>query len=131
MLDELFGVLDAADIGLNVPGDGPGVRGGLPAPYVELPEITYGESGPGLDRLTDLSLMIIFGPADNANVFELALQHASSGGPKSIKVLLEQHAWTTCGTFFVKSAEPSIETERGNNPALAYTFHIDVTGRPG
>jgi len=130
VLDEILAVLAAADVGLNVPDD-QGVRGGPPAPYVELPEITYGESGPGLDRIADYGLMIIFGPATNSQVFRLALAFASSGGEQSVKLMLEAHQWQTCGTVFVKSAEPSLETERGGNPAIAYTFHIDITGRPG
>lgn len=129
-LDELFAVLEDADIGLNVP-DGQGVHAGPPAPYVQLPEVMYGESGPGLDRIPDLGLTVIFGQASNSAVFKLALQYASSGGTTSLKVLLEQHAWTSCGTVFVRSAEPSTEIDRGGNPALAYTFHIDITGRPG
>lgn len=131
VFEEIFATLDAADIGLNVPSDGPGVRGGLPAPYAELPEITYGDGGRGLDRIEDLGLMIVFGPATNAATFKLALQHASSGGPKSVEVILQSHVWVSCGTLFVRRAVPSLETERGGNPALAYTFHIDITGRPG
>lgn len=131
IFDEIFSVLSGAGIGLNVPADGPGVRGGIPAPYLELPEITYGEAGRGMDRLTDVGLVILVGRANNADSYRDALEYASSGGPKSVKILLEAHTWTTCGTVFVRSGEPSIETEQGGNPLLAYTFHIDITGRPG
>lgn len=131
IFDEAFAVLAAADIGLTVPRNEVGVHTEPPSPYLSLPEVTYGEAGRGLDRLTDLALIVIVGPANNPETFDLALEFASSGGPKSIPVLLQEHTWTSCGTLFVRSAEPSIETERGNNPALAYTFHLDVTGRPG
>jgi hypothetical protein len=130
LFDEIFTVLDAAAIGLNVPTDGHGVRGGPPAPYVELPMITYGEGGPGLDRITDCGLLVVFGPANNPIVFRLALEYASTTGTNSIKAALEAHHWTHCGTLFVRSAEPTMETVTGNNPAIAYTFHIDVTGAP-
>lgn len=128
LYDEIFAALEAADIGLNVPGDGPGVRGGTPAPYAELPTITYGAGGPGNHRIDDLGLMIVFGPANNAQVFRLALEHASTSGAKSIKTILEAHSWVACGSFYVTSAEPSVETVQGGNPALAYTFHLQITG---
>lgn len=127
-LDEVFATLDAAAIGLNVPTDKGGVRAGPPAPYVELPEITYGEPGPGLDRITDLGITIVFGPANNVQVFRLALAYASPSGSKSVAAALQSHAWTSCGTVFVKSAEPSVETVQGSNPSIAYTFHLDITG---
>ncbi len=75
LMDEIFEVLATAGIGLNVPGesDRGGVRAGPPAPYVELPEVTYGEPGPGLDRIKDLGLTVIFGPANNVKVFRTAL----------------------------------------------------------
>lgn len=126
--DEVFTALDAADIGLIVPSDKGGTRAGPPSPYVELPEITYGEPGPGLDRIKDLSITVIFGPANNAQIFRLALAYASPGGTKSIPAALRAHTWESCGTVFVKSAEPSIEDVQGRNPAIAYTFHLDITG---
>lgn len=128
VMDEIFAVLEAADIGLNVPGDGPGVRGGIPAPYVELPDVTYGEPGPGLDRVPDLGLTVVFGPANNATVFRTALLYASPSGTQSIRAALMAHTWTSCGTLFVARAEPSLETVAGQNPAIAYTFHLDITG---
>lgn len=128
LMDEIFAVLDAADIGLNVPGDGPGVRGSVPAPYVELPEITYGEPGPGLDRISELGVTVVFGPANNATVFRTALDYASPSGAHSIRAALEAHTWTSCGTVYVRRAEPSLETVAGGNPAIAYTFHLDITG---
>lgn len=126
--DEVFEVLDAAAIGLNVPSDKGGTRAGPPAPYVELPEITYQEPGPGLDRIKDLSVTVIFGPANNSKVFRQALAYASPGGSLSIPAALRAHTWVSCGTVFVKSAEPSTEDVQGNNPAIAYTFHLDITG---
>jgi hypothetical protein len=128
LFDEIFAVLDAADIGLHVPTDGAGVRGGVPAPYAELPDITYAAGGPGNHRIEDLGLMIVFGPANNAEVFRLALEHASTTGAKSIPALLAAHTWVACGTMFVARAEPSVETVQGANPALAYTFHLQITG---
>lgn len=126
--DEIFAVLDAAAIGLNIPDEGGGVRAGVPAPFVELPRIVYGEPGPGLDRISELGITVIFGPANNANVFRLALEYASPGGAKSIPAALRAHTWTTVGTVYVRDAEPSTETLQGANPAIAYTFHLDITG---
>lgn len=128
VMDEIFATLEAANIGLNVPGDGPGVRGGVPAPYVELPEIKYGLPGPGLDRIEDLGLTVVFGPANNATVFRTALLYASPSGPESIRAVLMAHTWTSCGTLFVARAEPTLENVAGANPAIAYTFHLDITG---
>lgn len=126
--DEVFSVLDAAAIGLNIPGEGGGVRAGVPAPFVELPMITYGEPGPGLDRLTDLGITVVFGPANNAEVFRLALRYASPGGALSIPAALRAATWTTVGTVFVKNAEPTTEIVQGAGPSIAYTFHLDITG---
>lgn len=126
--DELFATLDTANIGLNVPGSSGGVRHRPPAPYVELPDITYGAGGPGLHRIDDLGLLIKFGPANNAKVFRQALDYASPSGANSIKQVLEAHHWTAAGTVFVARAEPTIEGEQGSNPALGYTFHLQVTG---
>lgn len=130
LLDELFDVLDAADIGLHVPTDGAGVLASPPSPYVELPDVTYGSGGPGLDRIPDLGLTVVFGPASNADVFRTALQYASTSGPLSITAALHAHTWVQCGTLRVGNAEPIEATMMGANPALAYTFHIDITGAP-
>lgn len=130
LFDELFEVLDAAAIGLHVPTEKGGSRGRPPAPYVELPEITYGAAGPGLDRITDLGLTVVFGPANNPTVFRTALEYASTTGPKSVPAALMAHAWVSCHTLFVRSAEPSIESLQGGNPSIGYTFHIDITGAP-
>lgn len=130
--EEIFTCLRAAGIGLTVPADDDkGARAEPPAPYLSLPDITYGEAGRGLDRLTDLALIIVVGPATNASTFDLALQLASSGGAKSVVNALMAYAWTTCSTLFVRSCEPSIDTDRGQNPAVHLTFHLDITGRPG
>jgi hypothetical protein len=127
-VDEVFQVLAAADIGLNVPGDGPAVRGTPPAPYLELPAITYGEPGPGLHRITDLALTVVVGPANNPVVARQALDLVSPSGSQSIRSALENATWTTVGTVYVRDAEPSYDTVQGGNPMLAYTFHLDVTG---
>jgi hypothetical protein len=128
LYDEIFEVLDAADIGLNVPGDGPGTRSGPPAPYVELPDITYAAGGPGNHRIDDLGLMIIVGPANNRQTYRLALELASTTGTKSIPARLAAHTWVHCGTLFVARAEATLETVQGGNPAFAYTFHLQITG---
>lgn len=130
LYDEIFTVLAAADIGLHVPDDGPGVRAGVPAPYIELPEVMYGDAGTGLSRIPDLTLTVVVGQANNANVFRAALDYAASGQPQSVKDALEAHTWTNCDTVFVKRAEPDVEPIQGSNALLMYHFHIDVTGRP-
>lgn len=129
LMDEIFEVLATAGIGLNVPGesDRGGVRAGPPAPYVELPEVTYGEPGPGLDRIKDLGLTVIFGPANNVKVFRTALAYASPAGVQSIPAALLAHEWVAAGTVWVTTAEPSIENVQGANPSIAYTFHLDIT----
>lgn len=129
-IDEVFAVLDAADIGLNVPDDRGGVRAGPPSPYIELPNITYGDAGPGLDRIPDLGITVVFGPANNVKVFRLALEYASTTGDKSIRAALQGHTWESVGTVWVRSAEPAIEQMQGSNPSIAYTFHLDITGAP-
>lgn len=130
VFDEIFAVLDDAGIGLTVPDDRGGVRARPPSPYVELPEITYAAAGPGLDRIPDLGLVVVFGPANNAKVFRTALEYASTTGPKSIRAALMAHTWESCDTVFVTRAEPTEETVHGSNPQIAYTFHIDITGAP-
>jgi hypothetical protein len=128
LMDEIFDVLDAAGIGLVVPAEGSGVRARPPAPYVELPTIQYQEPGPGLNRIPELGLTIVFGPANNSKVFRTALQYASPAGPKSVRVALMAHHWTKCGTLFVTAAEPGVEVIQGKDPAITYTFKLQITG---
>jgi hypothetical protein len=129
VLDEIWGVLE--DIpGLNVPDDGPGIDAGPPSPYLELPEVVYGAAGPGLDRIEDLGLTVVFGPANNTLVFRAALEAASTTGPRSIQAALMAHAWSSVHTLYVKSAEPTTVNPRGANTQLAYVFHLDITGAP-
>lgn len=129
LLDEIWEVLEDVP-GLNVPDDGPGVRTVPPAPYLELPDVTYGEYGNGLDRIPDFGLTVVFGPAGNAAVFRTALEAASTTGTRSIPAALRAHDWTTCHTLRVGNAEPATVNERGANPAVAYVFHLDISGAP-
>jgi hypothetical protein len=130
LLDEIFAVLEDVP-GLHVPTDGPGVQsGGLPAPHVELPEVNYGEYGAGLDRISDLGLVIAFGPANNVQTFRDALEGASTSGARSIPAALLAHQWEACHTVRVARAEPDIVEPRGGNPLLAYVFHLDISGAP-
>lgn len=127
-LDEILQVLGAADISLTVPDETGARAGEPPAPYVELPSVQYQEPGPGLHRIPDLTLTVVFGPANNPKVFRTALQYASTTGPTSVWQALDSHTWTTVGTVFVRSAEPNYDTVRGQQAQVAYDFHIDVTG---
>jgi hypothetical protein len=127
VLDELWGVLE--DIpGLNVPDDGPGVRSGPPSPHVELPEIIYGDAGAGLDRIPDLGLTIVFGPANNPLVYRSALEYVSTTGPRSIPAALLAHEWESCSTLRPGRAEPAAVEQQGGNTQIAYILHIDITG---
>ncbi len=127
LVDEILSVLDGV-AGINVAAAGVGAT--PPTPFIELPEVTYGEYGPGLDRITDLALTVVFGPAANEQTFRLALQHASTTGPQSIPYALRQHTWTSCHTVFVRKAEPDTVEWRGANAAIAYVFHLDISGAP-
>lgn len=129
VMDEIWTVLGTVP-GLRVPTGVLGVGTGAPSPYLELPEITYGEGGPGLDRIEDLGLEVLFGPISNDKVFRLALEHASTSGSKSIPAKLAAHAWVACYTLRVGSAEPTIREPRGQTAQLAYVFHLDITGAP-
>jgi hypothetical protein len=127
--DEIFDVLGAAiGLGLTMPRETGSRAGDNPSPYAELPMVTYQEPGPGLHRIDDLGLTIVFGPANNPNVFRAALAAASSTGSASVWAALRAHTWTSVGTVFVRSAEPTTEIVRDSNPQVAYTFHLDITG---
>lgn len=127
--DEMFEVLDAAAIGLTIPDETGARAGEPPAPYVMLPEINYQEPGPGLHRIEDLVVTVVFGPANNPRVFRTALEYAStSGTTKSIWAALRAHTWTSVGTVFIRSAIPNHDSLRDSNPQVAYDFHIDITG---
>jgi hypothetical protein len=94
-----------------------------------LPTIMYQEPGPGLQRIEDLVLTVVFGPANNPKVFRTALEYAStSGTSRSLWAAIRAHTWTTVGTLFVRSAEPNTDSLRDSNPQVAYDFHIDITG---
>lgn len=126
--DEIFDVLEAAGIGLTIPDDGPGVRASPPAPYVQLPTLAYQDPGPGLHRIPDLELSIVFGQANNTQVFRTALAYASPAGPLSVRAALHAHDWVSVGTVYVTGADPFLEALAAGNPLIAYTFHLDVTG---
>lgn len=126
LADELFAVLEGVP-GLNVPTPGVG-NVSPPAPYVELPEVVYGEHGAGLDGISDLGLTVFFGPANNPRVFRDALTYASTTGDRSIPAALLAHRWTSCHTLRPGRAEPVIDTAAGSNPMLGYTFHLEITG---
>lgn len=128
VLDEIWTVL-AGVPELHVPDDGPGVSGGgVPAPYLELPDVVYGALGQGLDRIEDLGLTVVFGPATSASVFRAALEHASPSGDKSIPAALLAHEWVSCHTLRPGRAEPVTVEPRGQHAQIAYVFHIDITG---
>jgi len=126
--DEIFTVLGAADIGLTIPDERGARASDPPAPYVALPTINYQEPGPGLHRISDLVLTVVFGPANNPTVFRTALEYASSTGPKSLWAAIRGHQWVSVGTVFIRSAEPNLESVRDSNPQVAYDFHLDITG---
>lgn len=127
-LDEVWAVLDTVP-DLNIPDDQSG-SASPPTAYLELPDVTYGEYGPGLDRITDYGLTVVFGPANNELVFRTALEAASTTGARSIPRALRLHTWTTVHTLYVKSAEPTSIERQGSNRALAYVFHLDISGAP-
>lgn len=127
-LDEIFTVLGAADIGLTIPDETGARAGEPPAPYVMLPAINYQEPGPGLHRIEDLVLTVVFGPANNPKVFRTALEYASTSGANSLWAAVRGHTWTSVGTVFIRRAEPNIDSLRDSNPQVAYDFHIDITG---
>lgn len=124
-LDELWSVLGDVP-GLNV--DAAGAIGSAPAPYAELPEITYGQHGHGLNGVR-LRLVVWFGQPNNTEVYADALEYASDEGTRSIPAALSAHTWTTVHTCRAASATPVVDTIN-NHPALAYEFLLDVTGAP-
>ena len=127
LMDELFTVLEDVP-GLNTVEAGV-TRVSPPAPYIDLPNITYGSMGPGLDRIPDLELVVYFGQPTERGVFRDALEYASTSGPRSIPAALAAHEWTTCHTLRVGSAERTVDNVNGH-PALGYVFHLDITGAP-
>lgn len=126
LMDEVFAVLSGVD-GLN--DSGPGVvRLTPPAPFAELPDITYGAHGNGLDALA-LEVAVYFGQPTERGVFARALEYASTSGAKSIPAALRAHPWTACDTLFCRRADRTIDVVTGH-PMLGYVFTLDITGRP-
>lgn len=125
VLDELWVCLETV-AGLNVADDGPGVHARPPAPATELPAVTYGAYGAGLDKVT-LGLLVAFGQPNNAQTFRDALEFASTSGPRSIPAALLAYEWTTCHTVRCDNAEPVLDTINGH-PMVAYQFIITITG---
>jgi hypothetical protein len=130
LLDEIWEVLEGIP-GLNVSDDGPGsAAGGTPAPHLELPALVYGQYGSGLDAIPDLGLVVVFGPANNELVYRQALEAASTSGARSIPLALKNATFTACHTLRVAGADPLTIEQRGGNLALAYEFHLHITGAP-
>lgn len=121
--DELFEVLGDVP-GLNVPQ--PGDIATPPTPYIELPEVTYGQHGAGLNGVT-LTMLVAFGQPNNPEVFRDALEYASDEGTRSIPAALLAHQWTTVHTVRAESVRPVLDTVQGHLQ-LAYEFTLQITG---
>lgn len=129
VMDEVAAVL-AQVTGLNVfPYPPPTVT--PPAGYVSYPRsIDFDETYQrGEDDFTDLPIVLIAGKPYDLSSRDAVAAWAAGDGPKSVKALMEAHAWTSCDDLTVTSCEFGVEVIAGVD-YLAAMFKATVAG-PG
>jgi hypothetical protein len=102
-----------------------------PAAIVALPErISYDETyGRGKDRIPDLPVVVLVdAPEERSSLKQLAA-FTDGSGPKSVKTVLEAHAWIKCETVRVTSCEFDAGATYAGTPMLAAIFHLDIIGK--
>lgn len=129
VMDEVAGVL-AQITGLRVTAYPPPTLS-APGGYVSYPlSIAYDETyGRGEDDFRDLPIVLVVGKATERSARDTVAAWSSGAGAKSVKALMEAHAWTTCDDLTVTSCEFDVEMIAGV-PYLAAMFKATVVG-PG
>lgn len=125
---EVLGV--AEGVGLRVGKWGEAVAR-PPMAIVAMPEqIVYDPLGGrrSLDRIPELDLIVMGGEPTSARVMRQVAEYADSAGPRSIPAAIDAHAWISCDSARVASAECDVVTYASTDQ-LAFIFHIDITGR--
>jgi hypothetical protein len=103
-----------------------------PAALLSLPSnIDYDQSyGRGMDRLT-LNLHVLVSQIGGGRTNTKAVSvYADGTGPKSVKKVLERHAYTSCDTVQVRRAE-FLRVSMNGNIYLGVVFTLDITGQGG
>lgn len=129
VMDEVAGVL-AQITGLRVFAYPPPTLT-PPGGYVSYPlSIDYDETyGRGEDDFRDLPIVLVAAKVTDRSARDTVAAWAAGDGPKSIKALMEAHAWTSCDDLTVTSCEFDVESVAGVD-YLAAMFKATVAG-PG
>lgn len=102
-----------------------------PAAMVLLPESIERETYRGLDKVTDVVVLVIVAKAVARMAQASVLAYASSTGSKSVKAVLDPTSWTACTDVTVTSTDFNTVTIAGAPDVyLAVQFHCDIIG-PG
>ncbi len=100
----------------------------VPAAVVTYPETySYDETmGRGMDRMT-LQVVVMVGKVSARTARDRLARYLNGAGARSVKAVVEAHAYTSCDTVRVEGAEIDIVSMSGVEH-LAATFTIDIAG---
>jgi hypothetical protein len=82
----------------------------------------------GMDRITIPVVIVVGAASDRASARQLA-EFASGSGARSVKAVIDGHAYTAADSVTVTSADVDVFA-MGDIPYIAATFEVDVVG-PG
>lgn len=101
-----------------------------PAAWVAYPE-SYeydGTYGRGMDRISNLGVVVVVGKATARPTRDLVSQYADGAGAKSVKAVLQAGTYTAFHTLRVMEVTFD-ELTRGGIDYLGALFTLDITGQ--
>jgi hypothetical protein len=128
VMDQVAGRLDTID-GLNVfafPPDSlspPAAWIAYPAAYTF--DATYGR---GMDRITDLGVVVVVGKVSDRSTRDLISQYADGSGSASVKAVLQSGTYNAFDGLRVTEVTFDVVT-RGGTDYLAALFTLDIAGK--
>lgn len=101
-----------------------------PAAIIALPErIDYDSTyGRGSDHIPDVAVIVLVGRPNARTARKQIAAYADGSGPKSVKVAIEAHTYTSCDSVHVAWAEFDTAKYAGID-YLAAIFHLDIVGK--
>lgn len=103
----------------------------VPGAMVLMPDSIERQTYRGLDKVSDVVVLVLVGRAVGRAGQAAALAYASSTGSKSVKAVLDPTSWTACTDVTVTETTFDTATIAGAPDVyLAVLFHCDIIG-PG
>lgn len=101
-----------------------------PAAWIAYPEgYTYDATyGRGMDRITDLGVVVVVGKVSDRSTRDLVSQYADGAGAKSVKAVLRAGNYTAFDALRVTEVTFDVIT-RGGTDYLGALFTLDIGGK--